>query len=233
MIGDGRVLPLFSANAMKGQRMEIENRLNIGQKTYIMQYIDTYASPLGNMILAAEKDRLTGLWFEDQQYFAATRKGVFKEKWGSKEKEGFWEREIFKEEGVFKEKESTVFQETKRWLDCYFSGDDPDFMPFIRLESTPFRLAVWKILRGIPYGSVVTYKEIAEEMAKATGKRRMSAQAVGGAVGHNPISILIPCHRVIGSDGSMTGYAGGIDRKVRLLELEGVNIEKKIIRTYS
>ena len=113
------------------------------------------------------------------------------------------------------EKETPVLTETARWLDVYFSGKDPDILPPLHPQGSPFRQAVWNILLTIPRGQTMTYGEIARRL----GVR--SAQAVGGAVGHNPISILIPCHRVVGSDGSLTGYAGGFDRKTRLLQLEG------------
>ena len=114
--------------------------------------------------------------------------------------------------------------EAKRWLDIYFSGREPDFLPPLHPLGTPFRRAVWELLLQIPYGRTVTYGELARRLAAKQGLVHMSAQAVGGAVGHNPISILIPCHRVVGSGGSLTGYAGGIDKKVRLLELEGTDM---------
>ena len=124
-----------------------------------------------------------------------------------------------------------LFPQTSEWLDCYFSGKKPDFTPALQLNDTPFRIAVWKILQQIPYGEVVTYKDIAQEIARQKGISSMSAQAIGGAVGHNPISIIIPCHRVIGSNGNLTGYAGGLDRKINLLALEGADIAKYLIST--
>lgn len=120
--------------------------------------------------------------------------------------------------------EPEIFKTTKRWLDIYFSGANPDFTPPLHLVGTPFRLEVWKILRTIPYGQTTTYGAIAAELASKLNLAKMSAQAVGGAVGRNPISIIVPCHRVIGADGSLTGYAGGIDKKTALLECEGVII---------
>ena len=108
----------------------------------------------------------------------------------------------------------------KKWLDVYFSGEEPKFTPPLHPDGSTFRQAVWKILLQIPYGQTITYGEIARKMAEMKNVSRMSAQAVGGAVGHNEISIIIPCHRVIGTNGSLTGYAGGIDRKLSLLELE-------------
>ncbi len=113
-----------------------------------------------------------------------------------------------------------VFEETKHWLDIYFSGKEPDFTPQIKLQDSKFRLAVWNILKTIPYGQTATYGEIADIIAKQTGVSKISAQAVGGAVGHNPVSIIIPCHRVIGKNGNLTGYAGGLDLKKFLLDNE-------------
>ena len=120
-----------------------------------------------------------------------------------------------------KEKSLPVFTEACRWLDIYFSGKEPLFTPPLTLRASPFRQAVWEIILTIPYGKTMTYGEIAKRIAMQKGILQMSAQAVGNAVGHNPISLIIPCHRVVGSDGSLTGYAGGIDRKVKLLKLEG------------
>lgn len=162
-----------------------------------MQYTSKYVSPIGDILLASDGAHLTGLWFERQKYFADTLSGEHEEK------------------------NLPVFDETKRWLDLYFSSDDPGFMPPLRPAGSPFRQKVWDILLQIPRGSLLTYKEIADKIAAKRGLPRMSAQAAGGAVGHNPISILIPCHRVVGSDGSLTGYAGGIEKKIALLKLEG------------
>ena len=156
-----------------------------------MLFLTHYASPLGPILLAADETGLTGLWFEAQKYFPSFS-GV-----------------------EYQEKETPVLTETVRWLDVYFSGKDPGFLPPLHPQGSPFRQTVWDILLTIPRGQTITYGEIARRL----GVR--SAQAVGGAVGHNPISILIPCHRVVGSDGSLTGYAGGFDRKTRLLQLEG------------
>ena len=118
-----------------------------------------------------------------------------------------------------------VFGKTKKWLDLYFAGRVPDFLPPLSLHSSPFRESVWKILLTIPYGHTMTYGEIASALAREKKISRMSAQAVGGAVGHNPISIIIPCHRVVGTNGSLTGYACGIDKKIALLKLEGVDMD--------
>ena len=120
----------------------------------------------------------------------------------------------------YEEKLLPVFEDTIKWLDIYFGGAVPDFTPELSIHSTPFREAVWDILLTIPYGQTITYGEIAANLAHQMGKKKMSAQAVGGAVGHNPISIIIPCHRVVGADGSLTGYAGGLKRKQFLLDIE-------------
>ena len=174
---------------------------NGGRRIVAMQYICRYRSPLGGMTLAGEGECLTGLWFDGQNYFAASLSSEYRE-------------------GVL-----PVFDETMAWLELYFQGRDPGTVPLLRPSGSPFRLSVWDILRQIPRGSVVSYGWIAAELARKRGGIRVSARAVGGAVGHNPISILIPCHRVVGRSGSLTGYAGGIERKIRLLFLEGVDPE--------
>ena len=165
-----------------------------------MEYIYHYNSPLGGITLASDGDSLTGLWFDQQKYYANT---------------------IGNE---LEERELPVFKETVKWLDIYFSGRSPDFTPQLSLKTTDFRKSVCEIMLKIPFGQTMTYGEIANIISKNNGIKRMSAQAVGGAVGHNPISIIIPCHRVIGSDGKLTGYAGGIDKKLWLLKLENVDL---------
>lgn len=162
-----------------------------------MQYISHYSSPLGTILLAADEIGLTGLWFEGQKYFAL---------YLDKEHE---------------EKELPVLKQAKTWLDLYFSGREPDFKVPLHFTGTDFQNEVWEILYSIPYGQTTTYGEIAKRLAASRGLKRMSAQAVGGAVGRNEISIIVPCHRVVGSSGSLTGYAGGIDKKIELLKLEG------------
>lgn len=166
-----------------------------------MQYTSTYQSPLGEILLACDDTGLTGLWFMGEKYFALHL---------AKEHE---------------EKETPVLAETKWWLDTYFSGREPEGMPPLHMMGSPFQLTVWELLRQIPYGKTTTYGELAREVAKKRGLSQMSAQAVGGAVGHNEISIIVPCHRVVGTNGSLTGYAGGIDKKKRLLTLEGADME--------
>ena len=165
-----------------------------------MIYSYHYASPLGGITLAGDGEALTGLWFDGQKHFPHNLTADSTEA------------------------ALPVFTQTVRWLDIFFSGKEPGFMPPISLYTTPFRKAVYTILLTIPYGHTVTYGEIAGILAEQRGMQRMSAQAVGGAVGHNPISIIIPCHRVIGADGSLTGYAGGPDRKKRLLRLEQTGV---------
>ena len=161
-----------------------------------MQYTSHYRSPIGNILLAADEVGLTGLWFEGQKYFAL---------YLDKEHE---------------EKEIPIFEKAKEWLDIYFAGKEPDFTVPLHFTGTDFQNEVWEILCAIPYGRTMTYGEIAKQVASKKGLPRMSAQAVGGAVGRNGISILVPCHRVVGANGSLTGYAGGIDKKIKLLQLE-------------
>ena len=171
----------------------------------MMQYTTTYQSPLGSILLAADHIGLTGLWFDGAKYFAH---GLNPE---------------------HTEGDLPVLETAKQWLTQYFLGQEPDFMPPIHLIGSPFQLTVWEILRQIPYGRTMTYGEIAQIVAKKKRLRRMSAQAVGGAVGHNKISIMIPCHRVVGANGSLTGYAGGVDKKAELLALEGVDCNALIL----
>ena len=162
-----------------------------------MLYTSHYASPLGGMTLVRDGTALVGLYFDGQKYFA----------------EGLDAKRT--------QKNLPIFEEARRWLDVYFSGRKPDFMPVLAPHGTAFQQSVWEILRTIPYGQTVTYGAIARRIEQNTGCR-MSAQAVGGAVGRNPISILIPCHRVVGTNGSLTGYAGGIDKKAYLLRIEEI-----------
>ena len=155
-----------------------------------------YDSPLGGILLAADEIGLTGLWFDGEKYFADNLPAEHAAR------------------------ETPVLLETKRWLDIYFTGKEPNFTPPLHPIGSAFRQSVWQILLQIPYGKTTTYGEIARQLAEKQGLSRMSAQAVGGAVGHNEISIIIPCHRVVGTNGSLTGYAGGIDKKMKLLKLE-------------
>lgn len=170
-----------------------------------------YQSPLGCIVLAGTKKGLTGLWFEGQKYFGSTLP------------EG---SERLDDAALL-----PVFEKTVQWLDLYFQGEKPDFLPELYFDASPFRMAVWEILLAIPYGQTMTYGEIADILVRRCGTAGktendktavMSAQAVGGAVGHNPISIIVPCHRVLGAGKKLTGYAGGMERKQKLLELEGI-----------
>ena len=161
-----------------------------------MIYTCIYKSKLGSILLSADEIGLTGLWFEGQKYFANT----------------------LPEEHI--SQETSILTDAKKWLDVYFSGEEPKFTPALHLTGSTFRQAVWQILLQIPYGQTITYGEIARQMSEIQNTPHMSAQAVGGAVGHNEISIISPCHRVVGSNGSLTGYAGGIDKKIALLKLE-------------
>lgn len=161
-----------------------------------MDYIHHYDSPLGGITLASDGEALTGLWFDGQKYFGDTLAKTYEEK------------------------ELHIFNLTVKWLDIYFRGNEPDFTPALAMNTTPFRKEVWEIMLSIPYGQTMTYGQIAEKIAKRRGISKMSAQAVGGAVGHNSISLIIPCHRVVGTNGSLTGYAGGIRRNEKLLEME-------------
>lgn len=168
-----------------------------------MEYITNYDSPIGNITIASDGENITGLWFDSQkpsdEVLAANYESCDKQK-----------------------PLLPIFDQTRKWLDIYFAGNDPGFTPPIKVNDSPFRKRVCEIMLEIPHGKTTTYGKIAKQVAEEKGIEKMSAQAVGGAVGHNPISIIIPCHRVVGSDGSLTGYTGGIDIKVKLLELEGI-----------
>ena len=170
-----------------------------------MVYTYHYDSPLGGITIASNGVELTGLWFEGQKYFANT----------------------LPEDYV--PQETKILTEAKKWLDVYFSGEEPNFTPPLHPNGSTFRKAVWQILLEIPYGQTITYGEIARRIAVMKNTSHMSAQAVGGAVGHNEISIIIPCHRVVGTNGSLTGYAGGIDKKISLLKLEHTDMSRLFI----
>ena len=161
-----------------------------------MDYTHHYISPLGGITMASDGEYLTGLWFDGQKYFADTL------------------------HAQHEEKDLDVFRRTDNWLDIYFSGKEPDFTPSLRMRGTEFRQEVWQILLTIPFGETMTYGEIAKILADRRGTDSISAQAVGGAVGHNPISLIIPCHRVVGTNGALTGYAGGLEKKAWLLDME-------------
>ena len=166
-----------------------------------MHYLNHYESPLGAMTMASDGEHLTGLWFDGQKY----------------------DRSTINDEAAL-EPDLPVFTRTAQWLDTYFGGTDPGFTPPIRVEGSDFKRMVTSIMLSIPFGATSTYARIAAEVARRTGRKQMSAQAVGGAVGRNPIVLIVPCHRVLASNGGLRGYAGGVDRKERLLQMEGVNV---------
>ena len=157
-----------------------------------MTYSLRYESPLGAIAVSADDEGVTELGFVGRDYFAPSSGDC-----------------------------CPALLEARRWLDIYFSGKRPDFTPPLHLTGTPFRMDVWRLLLDVPYGETTTYGALAKEVAKQRGVPRMAAQAVGGAVGHNPVAIIIPCHRVIGGDGRLVGYASGLDKKTWLLALEG------------
>lgn len=167
-----------------------------------MLFCNDYVSPIGKMTIASNENAIVGLWFDGQKYFMNTLQG---------------------KEYVKSENEVIIL--AKKWLDKYFNNEKPEISDLpIEFSGTDFRIAVWNILTEIPYGEVITYGDIAKRITKLKGIENMSSQAVGGAVGHNPISIIVPYHRVVGTKGSLTGYAGGLDIKRRLLMHEGVDV---------
>ncbi len=163
-----------------------------------MVYYTNYFSPVGKLTIASDGVNIIGLWIEEQKYFKETISGEIEEK-----------------------NDLEIFIETRKWLDRYFKGEKTmnTELP-LKSMGSEFRKLVWKFLLEIPYGETTTYGEISKKVAKVKNIEKMSAQAIGGAIGHNPISIIIPCHRVVGADGSLTGYAGGIETKRKLLEIE-------------
>lgn len=172
-----------------------------------MYYSTKYSSPIGSITLGCDENNIIGLWMEGQKYYGDTISEKMTEKG-----------------------DLQLFETAKKWLDRYFRGEKPNIseLPLAPVGGD-FRQDVWQILCQIPYGEVITYNDIAKKMAVKRNKVKMSCQAVGGAVGHNPISIIIPCHRVVGSNGSLTGFSGGINKKIKLLELEGVDMTKLFI----
>ena len=174
-----------------------------------MHYTGIYQSPLGALMLAADEVGIVGIWFSGAKHYAC----------------------CLDKDHV--PRETAHITEGKRWLDVYFIGEQPGFTPPIHMIGTPFQRAVWEILLTIPYGSTATYRSVAEQVAKATGANTMSAQAVGTVVGKNNISLIVPCHRVVGANNSLAGYAGGIDKKVALLKLEGGYQDKFFVPKHS
>ncbi len=174
-----------------------------------MHYTSTYNSPVGEILLAADETAVIGVWFKNEKYYARCL---------SEQNEP---------------KETPVIKQLKGWLDVYFQGKQPDFEPPIQMIGTPFQIEVWNILHTIPYGTTVTYNEIAKQIAKKRGLPRMSAQAVGTAVGKNNLNLIVPCHRVVGANNSLAGYAGGIDKKIYFLKLEGAYKEEYFVPKFS
>lgn len=168
-----------------------------------MQTRSFYSSPLGRIILTAQNNALTGLYFDGQKYLPDTS-------------------------ALLENNQLPIFLQTAQWLDIYFQGKNPCFTPPLLMIGSDFRQSVWQMLMKVPFGKTISYKEIAQKIARQQNRLTISPQAVGNAVGHNPISLIIPCHRVIGSNGHLTGYAGGIDKKISLLKLEKVNIFNEI-----
>ena len=172
-----------------------------------MLYYKKAASPLGEITLRSDGEALTGLWFADDKHY------------GEKDIAGAALADL------------DVFTQAEEWLAEYFAGREPKVSVPLKLQGSEFQMQVWRLLQDIPYGRLVTYGDIAKKIAAQKGVARMSAQAVGGAVGHNPLCIIVPCHRVVGANGSLTGYGGGMWRKVRLLELEKVDMSKLTVPT--
>ncbi len=171
-----------------------------------MDYLDTFDSPVGSVTVASDGVALIGLWIDGQKYFEATL--------GETEQRP----------------DLPILKEAHAWLDRYFAGEQPGPIPAVAPRGTAFRQRVWTMLANIPYGQLTTYGELAKRIEEETGSRT-SARAVGGAVGHNPISVILPCHRVVGADGSLTGYAGGLEKKIALLKIEGVDMSNLTIPT--
>lgn len=168
-----------------------------------MVYVSKYKSPVGNISIASKDNKLIGIWIEGQKYFLSSIK-----------------------EDIKVDENIKILVKTKIWLDRYFNKEKPNIRELdIAPIGSDFRRNVWKKLIEIPYGEVITYNDIAKKIAKEKGIIKMSAQAIGGAVSHNPISIIIPCHRVVGTNGTLTGYAGGIEKKLYLLKHEGVDMK--------
>lgn len=174
-----------------------------------MYCVRTIDSPVGELTLASKDGKLCGLWLAGQKYFMAKLDGS----------------------AVESRSDEPIFTAVAEWLAVYFSGENPGPIPPVILEGTSFQNRVWTLLGAIPYGATVTYGQLGAMLVQETGGGKMSSRAVGAAVGHNPISILLPCHRVVGASGSLTGYAGGLQRKLFLLELEGIDTSKFKIPT--
>ena len=173
-----------------------------------MAYKKLYKSMIGDILIVFDEEALLGIYLERQKEFEEKLRDI--------------DIVDVNEEilSYSREEDYKILKTTENWLDKYFSREDSDFIPPVKVNGSEFRKDVWNILLKIPYGETRTYKEVGESLLAGGKYERVSNQAVGGAVGHNPISLIIPCHRVIGSDGSLRGYAGGVDVKRKLLELE-------------
>lgn len=161
-----------------------------------MDYISYYQSPLGELLLACDEQGLVGVWFEGAKYYANHLS-----------------------DEVMEENHPTL-REARAWLDAYFAGQCLEQLPALSYRGTDFQKQVWAVLQAVPYGQTVTYGQLAAAVSERFGRSRVSARAVGGAVGRNPLSLFVPCHRVLGAGGQLTGYAGGLSRKEQLLALE-------------
>lgn len=175
--------------------------------------VTSYDSPLGNLFLAADDVGLIGLWFENQTHFMVDSFGSILS--------AFLNKDNAQGDVADAQSSKLILNEAVHWLDQYFSGMVPDNDVSLHLIGTGFQKDVWELLRTIPYGSTTTYGQIAKQLSAMRDNKRVSAQAVGGAVKRNPVSIIVPCHRVIGANGKLTGYAGGLDKKALLLNIEG------------
>ncbi len=174
-----------------------------------MHYTSLYQSPVGEILLAADDIGVVGIWFKNEKYYAHCL------------------------DNENEPKETPIIRESKKWLDIYFQGKKPDFVTPIHMIGTSFQIEVWNILRQIPYGTTTTYNNIAKKIAKNRGVAHMSAQAVGTAVGKNNINLIVPCHRVVGTNNSLAGYAGGMDKKITLLKLEGAFRDEYFVPKHS
>lgn len=182
---------------MRTNKLKAAKRKKAKFRSEAMHYTSLYNSPVGEILLAADEIGVLGVWFKGAKYYArCLEKGS-------------------------EAKETPIIKQTKRWLDIYFQGEVPAYEPPMHMSGTPFQIEVWNILREIPYGTTTTYKKIAEKVARRRGLKTMSAQAVGTAVGKNNINLIVPCHRVVGANNSLAGYAGGIEKKIYFLKLEG------------
>lgn len=187
--------------------VKLTNHMN--KKGQVMHYTSLYQSPVGEILLAADEIGVVGIWFKNEKYYAYC---------------------LSPENTPC---ETPIIRKLKHWLDIYFSGREPDFTPPIHMIGTPFQIDVWNILRQIPYGKTTTYNEIAAQIARNRGIPHMSAQAVGTAVGKNNINLIVPCHRVVATNNSLAGYAGGIDKKIKFLKLEGAFNDKYFVPKHS